>query len=74
MYSQFQFNRKFPKLDKEREKNRKKLALEAAFWRGYIKKVFLKISQNSQENTYARQMQPFRGVLEVRCSENMQQI
>ena len=26
---------------------------EAVVWRGSVKKVFLKISQNSQENSYA---------------------
>ena len=35
----------------EREKKRKNLALEVVFWRYSIKKVFLKISQNSQENS-----------------------
>ena len=35
----------------EREKKRKNLALEVVFWRRSIKKVFLKISQNSQENS-----------------------
>ena len=35
----------------EREKKRKNLALEVVFWRCSIKKVFLKISQNSQENS-----------------------
>ena len=27
---------------------------EAVFWRRFLKKVFLEISQNSQENTWAR--------------------
>ena len=53
---------------------RRKKTLEAIFQRCSIRKVFLKLSQNSQENTCAKQKQHFRGVLEKRCSENMQQI
>ena len=54
------------------EKREKNLALEAVFRRSSIKKVFLKISQNLQENTCSRQKQPFRGVLEKRCSDMQQ--
>ena len=65
-------------ISKTRERKGKKvkkiLALEAVFGRCSIKKVFLKISQHLQENTCASQKQPFRGVLEKRCSENVQQI
>ena len=39
---------------RKKGKKEKNLVLEAAFRRCSIKKVFLKISQNSQENTCAR--------------------
>ena len=67
----FSWTDNFQNPRKEGKKEKKKLALEAIF-RGYsIKKVFLKISQNSLENTCARQKQPFRGVLSKRNSEKI---
>ena len=62
------------KTSEKKGKKIKNLVLEAVFRRCSIKKIFLKISQNSQKNTCTKQKQPFRGVLEKRCCENMQPI
>ena len=43
---------------------------EAAFWRCSRKKVFLKISQNSQENTYVR-VSFLNKVAELRFAQNI---
>ena len=62
-------------LQNSRKKGKKEnLVFEAVFRRCSIIKVFLKVSQSSQENTCARQKQLFRGFLEKRYSENMQQV
>ena len=48
------------KTRERKEKKEKKLSFSGSLPEVFYKKVFLKILQNSQENTCARQKQPFR--------------